>query len=99
MKAAVTGKSKTQKEYHTAKLSICEKTGAQLFVFSVLKSHALNRSAFSFPKKTKDPNPSQAIVADAQHPEAVCQKWDHRTEIAFPMAAGARQQQQHRGIL
>ena len=34
-----------------------------------------------------------------RHPEAVSQKWDHRTEIAFPMATGARQQQQHRGIL
>ena len=41
----------------------------------------------------------KAIVADAQHPEAVSQKRDHRTEIAFPMATGARQQQRHRGIL
>ena len=41
----------------------------------------------------------KTIVADAQHPEAVSQKRDHRTEIAFPMATGARQQQQHRGIL
>ena len=41
----------------------------------------------------------KAIVADAQHPEAVSQKRDHGTEIAFPMATGARQQQQHRGIL
>jgi pimeloyl-ACP methyl ester carboxylesterase len=41
----------------------------------------------------------KAIVADTQHPETVCQKWNHRTKIAFPMATGARQQQQHRGIL
>ena len=41
----------------------------------------------------------KAIVADTQHPETVCQKWNHRTKIAFPMAAGTRQQQQHRGIL
>ena len=41
----------------------------------------------------------KAIVADTQHPETVCQKWNHRTKIAFPMATGTRQQQQHRGIL
>lgn len=41
----------------------------------------------------------KTIVADAQHPEAVSQKRDHGTEIAFPVATGARQQQQHRGIL
>ena len=32
----------------------------------------------------------KAIVADTQHPEAVCQKRNHCTEIAFPMAAGTR---------
>lgn len=41
----------------------------------------------------------KTIVADAQHPEAVSQKRNYRTEIAFPMATGARQQQQHRSIL
>ena len=41
----------------------------------------------------------KAIVADAQYPEAVSQKRDHGTEIAFPMATGAWQQQQRRGIL
>ena len=41
----------------------------------------------------------KAIVADTQYPETVCQKWNHRTKIAFPMATGTRQQQQYRGVL